>query len=182
MIAFAAMLLAASIAAWIVVTAAPLRIYVRVACGLYAMLAATQALDDGLTEQVTLFVMAAAPAMLALAATRVTPVPMVLSCGIAVAAGIGAAVFGVAPLAFASLLASASAIAAARRRVPLALAAAVALVAGAASFAAGGAEALPALLAFSSAALIGIALVVASDRAVAKPGRRGQGLSIGAAR
>ena len=178
MIAFAGMLLAASTAAWIAAAAAPLRIYVRIAAGLYAALAIAVVVDDGLAGPVALAAMASAPAMLALAASRA---PLWVAAPIwsaACIAGFAAAAFGLAPLAFTSLLASAAAIAIARHRMPLALAASVALVAGATSFAAGGAEALPALLAFSSAALIGLAL----DCAVVKPRRRGRGGAVRAAR
>lgn len=147
MIAFAAMLFLASVAAWLI-CANP---FLRFACVLYAALALSTPMN--LTASVALVVSALAPAMLALSLGRVPFAAPVLA--VATIAGFAAALTGITVLAFAPLLISALAIAVARRRSPQAMAAALALLAGAASFAAGS---IPALLAFSSAAVLGLAL------------------------
>lgn len=144
MIAFSFMLFCAAVAAWIISA----DLHLRFAAILYAALAVAAPLHLGVS--VALIVCAVAPAMFAFGRKRFATPVLIVCC----AAGLVAAATGIAMLAFAPLLAAALAIAASRSNLQGA-ACALALVFGAASFVAGS---LPALMAFSSAALLGLAL------------------------
>ncbi|MBV9991258.1 MAG: hypothetical protein JOZ72_08175 [Alphaproteobacteria bacterium] len=156
MIAFAAMLLMAAAAAALVATGMPAapRAYLRFACALLAALAAAAAWDGALAVSMALVACATAPAMLAMAARPVAPV---LVMGVVAGLGLAAALTGLAVLALAPLLFSALALIAARSASPKMWAASLALAAGAVWFAFGD---LPALMAFLSAAVLGIALAL----------------------
>lgn len=176
MIAFALMLFSAGIAAWLIATgiAAGPRRYVRFASMLAASLAVAACLDPALARDVALIVAALLPVMLAAAAGGARPAVAAPAFALAAIAGIAAAMSGLAALAFAPLLPAALFIAAGMR--PQLPAAALALVAGAASLVAGDARGLAALLAFFSVGVMGVALALAprSDAAVeARHGLRG---------
>jgi hypothetical protein len=176
MTALAVMLLAASIAGWIAVTDAPsaARAYVRFACVLYAALAAASAIGAQLAGAVTLIVSACAPMLLAIAHRTVFRGPVATSLAasllmVGCVAGVAAAASSVAVLSFAPLSISVLAMIAIslrcfrdrRASAIQIIAAAIALLAGASAFAAGGKAAQPALLLFSAAGLLGIALALA---------------------
>ncbi len=181
MSAFAAMLLCAAVAAWIVAAAAPAsaRAFIRFAAMLYAALAAANVVDARLADAVALIVSAVAPTMLALAALRVfhrPPAPslaavlLVTTC----LAGMAAAATGLWLLAFVPLAVSVTVlIVVGSRRLgdsPTAAAqtmvSAAAFVAGASAFVTEGAGARAALLLFSAAGLLGIALALARDSGI----------------
>jgi hypothetical protein len=187
MTALAVMLLAASIAGWIAVADGPpaARAYVRFACVLYAALAAASAIGAQLAGAVTLIVSACAPVLLAIAHRIVFRAPVAASIAASVLvvgciAGMTAAATNIAVLSFAPLSVSVLVIIAnslrdfSDRRGPAiqAIASAAALLAGASAFAAGGEAAQPALILFSAAGLLGIALALAprSDAAIEQKG------------
>jgi hypothetical protein len=176
MMALAVMLLAASIAGWIAVTDVPpaARAYARFACMLYAALAAACAIGMQLAGAVTLIVSACAPVLLAIAQRIVFRGPVAASIAASmltaaciagmIAAATGIAVLGFAPLLLCVLVMIAISL---RRFGDLraaaiqTIASAIALLAGASAFAAGGEAAQPALILFSAAGLLGIALALA---------------------
>lgn len=142
------------------------RAYLRFACALLAALGAAAAWNGALAVSVALVVCATAPAMLAMAARPVAPV---LVMGTAAGLGLAAAVTGIAVLALAPLLFSALALIVARGASPKMWAASLALAAGALCFAFGD---LPALMAFLSAAVLGIALALREGGRRAAPAAR----------
>lgn len=173
MIAFAFMLFAAALAAWIVIGDAPPRVraYVGLACMLYAALAAASAVNDGLADSVALIVASVAPTLLASAARPHAAASAALALIVASLAGMAAAATGIVLFAFVPLLAAAIVFAGARRTVQ-ACAASVAMASGAAAFVAGGAPAHPALMAFWSAGILGAALALAPSQAAVEKHRR----------
>jgi hypothetical protein len=186
MTALAVMLLAASIAGWIAVTDVPpdARAYVRFACVLYAALAAASAIGAQLAGAVTLIVSACAPVLLAIAHRIVFRAPVAASIAASVLmfgciAGMTAAATNITALSFAPLSVSVLVIIAnslrdfsdGRRPAIQAIASATALLAGASAFAAGGEAAM---MLFSAAGLLGIALALAprSDAVVEQKSAR----------
>ncbi len=183
MIALAIMLFAAAVAGWLAVTDSPAetRAYARLACVLYAALAASGAAGPQLALSVALIVSASAPVLLAFAVRFAFrgPIAAPLIAAMLVVtsvAGMTAAATGIALLAFAPLLVSVLAMIAIglrrfsdmRARAIQTIAAACAILAGASALAAGGASAEPALFLFSAAGLLGVCLALAprSDVAV----------------
>jgi len=176
MIAFAAMLCFAAGAALIASEGVKRRSYLAFACLLYMVLGAAAAVNAMLAGSVALIVMALAPAMLA---TALRPLAPAVLLPLAAACGIAAAMTGLLSFAFGPLLICAVAMVLARRGALRIWVSSLALVASAASFAAGG---WPAFFAFSAAALLGTALVLKSERLVEKQRRRNPRAAIGAAR
>jgi hypothetical protein len=180
MSAFSPMLAAAAIAGWIVLSGArgAPRAYGRMACALFAALAAACAIDPRLAQSVTLIASAVAPALLAaaaFAAFRRPPRPATssLALALATAAGIFASASGIAALAFAALVVAALTTIAtalrAIRRSPVAaiqsIASFAALLAGAAAFLSQGRSAQSSLMMFYAAGVLGSALSLARGSA-----------------
>jgi hypothetical protein len=175
MIAFAAMLLAACCAGWIMVAgiSPAARAYARFAFSLYAALALAAGIDSRLADSVALIVSAVAPLLFVLALADVVKRPIAsafasLALGTACLAGMIAAATGVAALALGPLLLSVVAMIAVvlrdwrsdRSATIQAAVSAGALLAGASAFAAGGSLARATLCAFTSAGLLGAALAM----------------------
>lgn len=197
MIAFALMLAAASAAACLVATEIPAtaRNHVRFACGLYGSLAVASAVDVRLADAVVLVVSPVAPASLMLAAASRfhKPVATVFASAILAVAALGGilgAMTGLASLSFAPLaLAVIATIAICLDRIRERHAAAVrcilassAILAGASAFAEGGKGGMAALIAFTSAGLLGVTLSIRrlSDGIVDQQrGRDPRGAAIG---
>jgi hypothetical protein len=191
MIAFAAFLLAAALASWLIVAgvAQTARAYGRFAFALYAALAIAIAADARLADSVALLVCAVAPMMLALALTcvvrgRISTVFASAVLALASVAGIAAAATSLAALSFAPLLLCVVAMIAGAlpgwRKSPFAvaqtIASSVALLAGASAYVEGGAAGQARLCAFSAAGLLGVALSVARGSDVAVENERGRTL------
>lgn len=192
MIAFAAMLLFAAAVNWIVVAgmATVARAYARFAFVLYAALAIAIAVDARLAVFIALIVSAIAPMMLALALAGVvrgwvSTVFASVALAAASIAGMAAAFTGFAALAFVPLLFAVVAMIAvmlsAWRDGPMAsiqiAASAVALLAGASAFVAGGAASQPAFCAFTAAGLLGVATSLAQGSNVSIEDKRTRNLS-----
>ncbi|MEI9932010.1 MAG: hypothetical protein WDM89_16090 [Rhizomicrobium sp.] len=188
MMLLAIMLLSAAVAGWLVLADAPeaVRSLARFACVLYAALAAAECLNPSLMEAVTLIVAAVAPAFLALAmrASMSTPVSETLAAvilALCTAAGIFAAVTGIAAFAFAPLTVSVLAIMSTgsvrfrEHSMPSlqAMASALALLAGAAAFLMNAGGAQMAFLLLHATGLFGMTLAIAprSDAVVEQAGQ-----------
>jgi hypothetical protein len=189
MIAFAAMLLAAAFAGWIVVadiSSLP-RAYARFAFVLYAALAVAIAADVRLADSVTLIVSSVAPMLLAFAVADVVRKPVATAFASVIMAsvcisGLVAAALGYASLAFAPLLfAIVGTIAVmltvwretGRVAIQIIISA-CALLAGASAAVSHEATGQAALCAFTSAGLLGVALSMTQiSNAVVEKGRDG---------
>lgn len=163
MIAFAAMLLMAALAAWLISTgmAAAPRAYLRFACTLLAALAVAAIGSGALAQSVALLVCAVAPVTLAMAARSLAPG---LALGVAALLGLAAALTGLAVLALVPMLIASAVLVAARGSAAKMWASALALAAGGACLATGD---LPALMALLSAAVLGISLALRESRRAA---------------
>ena len=175
MIAFAAMLLAACCAGWIMVAGVPraARAYARFAFSLYAAMALAAGIDARLADSVGLIVSSVAPLLFVLALADGVKRPVAsafasFALGTVCLAGMIAAATGVAALALGPLLLSVVAMIAVvlrdwrsdRNATVQAAMSAGALLAGASAFAAGGGLALATLCAFTSAGILGAALAM----------------------
>ncbi len=176
MMLLALMMICASAAAWILAGAcAPhARSYVRLAAMAFAALGVASALNGSLASMVALIVMAIGPACLALAmlGTRTLPGSLAsIILTVAAVSGIAAAAMNMMALALAPLIVSVAVMAGCAvrgwkitpSRAAQALAAALAFLAGASVYLKGDLIGQMALLLFTSAGLLGVALSLARD-------------------
>jgi len=176
MMLLALMMICASAAAWILAGAAmpDARSYVRLAAITFAVLGIVSALNGPFANMAALIVMATGPACLALAILGTRTIPRSVAAIVLAAAawsGIAAAAMNLMALALAPLIVSVAVMAGCAirgwktspARAAQALAAALAFLAGASVYVKGDLIGQMALLLFTSAGLLGIALSLARD-------------------